>query len=405
MLSFLNGILKSDKLYSDNQIQFAYNGWFVDDIKEVVKLVKTGNKHLVRGSYRFAYFEDDRTELGTSANYAYPLYVNGKDISDNPLDLNAHVSIDKLKNIFNYFKINTEKHVSRDYNTDIFISQSRCIFDNIEQVLNTELLTEEVVPFEVITHDFLNAISLNTKGKRTAIFFTGGEDSMAILSACKILGLSPTLITLNVGQDLDFLNEMDMPFKVFSPENDIDKVFAPIDQNEIVLPFGQWFMYHRELLKIMQLTEFDVYLGGNTSEMYSAMPKVNPVVNKTAVEVMTRIANMCLTTGTIDRISGKSYLDPYCNLDVTSNVMLGQDQYTAKSLPKFFYMKDKKLKNHIQTAENTYYIHSNDIYPYLLKNRKDLINFYNRIGRIDVFKIAPEVSLRNYDMLKKYGVT
>ena len=94
MLKYINGEPSATNRYKN----LYWEGYFTQEISWVIDKIQANDIGSIRGQYSFLYIDKTVTP-GISYNLGYPLYTNGIDYSNDPLDLNAKINIDKLKNI------------------------------------------------------------------------------------------------------------------------------------------------------------------------------------------------------------------------------------------------------------------------------------------------------------------
>lgn len=304
MLKYINGKPSATNRYKN----LYWEGYFTEEPNAVIDKILTGNLSNIRGQYSLLYV-DKVVIPGVSFNLGYPLYTDGIDYSNDPLDLGAKLDKNKVNNFL--YKHNEQLSVLdlSDY----------CVFTNCKLVLPTEEIIAKKYTTQELTNQFLHTIEINTKNSSVGIMFGDGWDSHCLLSACQKLGINPTLIHVESKQ----------------------RTRAQELGKYIILPpdFGTYFDYslhhnlnfttkHRYMLQTP--LEFDVILRGNDAEIYS----MNSMLYQKSDSLEKVITSNTTRNSIFELNTDNKWVDPFINTNITGSILAGNKSLKNKSLQK-----------------------------------------------------------------------
>ena len=306
MLKYIDGTAVA----TNNSGRLFWEGYFTEEVSEVVKKIQSNDLGSIRGQYSFLYL-DKTVKHGVSYNLGYPLYTNGVDYSNDPLDLKAKINYEKLIDLLSCIAVN---------HTTPFNPKYYDCFDNCRFLQTTEILTPNGYTIEKLKEDFLSTIEVNTRNKSIAIMFGDGWESHAMLHACKIIGRDFTLVNIKSktpthAQSLGNTILLDNTFKDF---NDVS--------------FHNNRHFNEQHMNMTSVTlDFDVILRGNDAEIFQGCSELWNLGFKDESSVMTTSTtrNSILELNTMN-----TWIDPFTNLDHTASLLAGNLQIKNRSIQK-----------------------------------------------------------------------
>lgn len=306
MLKYIDGAAVA----TNNFGKLFWEGYFTEEVSEVIKKIQSNDLGSIRGQYSFLYI-DKTVEHGVSYNLGYPLYTNGMDYSNDPLDLKAKINYEKLCMLLTLL-------------ADVFVPFDPTYYnflDNCELVQTTEELIPAFETTEEIVNQFLETIEINTRNKSIAIMFGDGWDSHAMLNACNILGRKTTLVNV----------KSKTPTKAKKISKDVvllDNIYRNVKDYNV--HDGNHFSAQHSYM-ISNPLEFDVILRGNDAEIYECHSKFWQRGYTNTRDVITRNAtrNSIFELNTFNK-----WIDPFNNLTITSSVLAGNTDLKNRSLQK-----------------------------------------------------------------------
>lgn len=306
MLKYIDGTAVA----TNNSGRLFWEGYFTEEVSEVVKKIQSNDLGSIRGQYSFLYL-DKTVKHGVSYNLGYPLYTNGVDYSNDPLDLKAKINYEKLCVLLTLLSEELVPFDPKYYDC----------FDGCELVQTTEELVPLFRTTEAIVNQFLETIEINTRNKSIAIMFGDGWDSHAMLNACNILGKKTTLVNV----------KSKTPTKVKTFSEDVillDNVCSDV-KDYSVHDYNHFNIQHMYMTS--SPLDFDVILRGNDAEIYACHSKFWQLGYSNTIDVITRntTRNSILELNTYNK-----WIDPFSNLTITSSFLAGNTDLKNRSLQK-----------------------------------------------------------------------
>lgn len=306
MLKYINGEPSATNRYKN----LYWEGYFTQEISTVIDKIQTNDIGSIRGQYSFLYVDKTITP-GVSYNLGYPLYTNGIEYSNDPLDLNAKINNDKL--------IDLVSRIAENFTVPFDPSYYNC-FDNCSLVQTTEILRPETHTLEKLKEDFLRTVEINTRNKSIAIMFGDGWESYALYNACKLLGRDFTLVNINSRTPTRVQSLADFVL--------IDTVTKDI--NDLSFHNTRNFTVNHRYMTGTPL-DFDVILKGNDAEIFQGSSHLWNLGYKNAKSIITTST----TRNSIFELNtNNTWIDPFTNLDHTASVLSGDTQLRNRSLQK-----------------------------------------------------------------------
>tara|TARA_S200000501_G_C20797518_1_gene732491 strand:+ start:151 stop:1275 length:1125 start_codon:yes stop_codon:yes gene_type:complete len=306
MLKYINGEPSATNHYKN----LYWEGYFTQEISWVIDKIQTNDIGSIRGQYSFLYVDKTVTP-GVSYNLGYPLYTNGIDYSNDPLDLNAKINIDKLKDLVSC--------IADNFTVPFDPAYYNC-FDNCSMIQTTEILKLETQTLEKLKEDFLRTVEINTRNKSIAIMFGDGWESYALYNACKILGRDVTLVNI----------KSRTPTRVQSLAKFVLLDTVTKDIHDLSFHNTRNFSIKHRYMTGTPL-DFDVILKGNDAEIFQGSSDLWNSGYKNVKSIITT----CTTRNSILELNtNNTWIDPFTNLDYTASVLSGDTQLKNRSLQK-----------------------------------------------------------------------
>jgi len=306
MLKYIDGTAVA----TNNSGKLFWEGYFTEEISEVIKKIQSDDLGSIRGQYSFLYL-DKTVKHGVSYNLGYPLYTNGVDYSNDPLDLQAKINYEKLIDLLSCIALN---------NTTPFDPKYYDCFDNCRLLQTTEILIPSSYGIEKLKEDFLSTVEVNTRNKSIAIMFGDGWESHAMLNACKILGRDFTLVNIKSktpthAQSLGNTILLDNTFKDFYD-----------------ISFHNTRHFNKQHMNMTSVPlDFDVILRGNDAEIFQGCSELWTLGFKDASSVITTSTtrNSIFELNTLN-----TWIDPFTNLDHFASLIAGNLQVKNRIIQK-----------------------------------------------------------------------
>jgi len=312
MLKYIDGTAVA----TNNSGKLFWEGYFTEEVSEVIKKIQSDDLGSIRGQYSFLYVGNTVTH-GVSYNLGYPLYTNGVDYSNDPLDLKAKINYEKLTDLLVCIAVN---------HTTPFDPQYYDCFDNCRLLQTTERLIPSSYTIEKLKEDFLSTIEVNTRNKSIAIMFGDGWESHAMLNACKILGRDFTLANI----------KSKTPTHAQSLGNTI--LLDSIVKDFYDISFHNTRHFNEQHMSMTSVTlDFDVILRGNDAEIFQGCSELWNLGFKDESSVITTSTtrNSIFELNTMN-----TWVDPFTNLDHTASLLSGNLQVKNRSIQKSLTVND-----------------------------------------------------------------
>jgi len=308
MLKYINGKPSATNCYKN----LYWEGYFREEISAVIDKIQTNNIGSIRGQYSFLYVDKTVTP-GVSYNLGYPLYTNGLDYSNDPLDVNAKIDIDKLIDLLSRIA------ESIGYKAPFDPTYYNC-FDNCNILQTTEILKPDSYTIEKLKEDFLRTIEVNTRNKSIAIMFGDGWESYAMFNACKILGRDVTLVNIKSRTPTSVQSLADFIL--------LDTVYK--DVHDLSFHHSRNFDIQHRYMTGTPL-DFDVILRGNDAEIFQGSSQL---WNLGFTDEKNIITTSTTRNSLFELNTSNIWIDPFTNLDYTASLLEGDIQLKNRSLQK-----------------------------------------------------------------------
>ena len=305
MLKYINGKPSATNCYKN----LYWEGYFTEEPALVLDKILANNISEIRGQYSLLYI-DDQVTPGVSLNLGYPLYTNGIDYSNDPLDFGATLDESKVNNLL-------RKHNEQLAVLDL---EDYCVFTKCKLILPTEKITAKEYTTNDIVKQFLNTIRIATQNCSVGIMFGDGWDSHCLLSACQKIGIDPTLVYVKSKQQTR-VKELGK-YVILKPNPCIEVTDYSLHHN---LNFT---IQHRYM--IQEPLEFDVILRGNDAEIYS----MNSMLYQKSGNIKKVIPNNTTRNSIFELNTNNKWVDPFINTNITSSILAGNLSLKDKSLQK-----------------------------------------------------------------------
>ena len=306
MLKYIDGTAVA----TNNSGNLFWEGYFTEEVSEVIKKIQSDDLGSIRGQYSFLYVDKTVTP-GVSYNLGYPLYTNGVDYSNDPLDLKAKIDYEKLVDLLSC--------IASDLTTPFDPEYYNC-FDNCRLLQTTEILKGDCYSIEKLKEDLISTIEVNTRNKSIAIMFGDGWESHAMLNACKILGRDFTLVNIR-SKTPTHAQSLGDTILIDTICKDVYDVSFHNTRN--------FNLQHMNMISIP--LDFDVILRGNDAEIFQGCSELWNLGFKDESSI---IPTSTTRNSIFELNTMNTWVDPFTNLDHTASLLAGNSQVKNRSIQK-----------------------------------------------------------------------